>query len=537
MRNRDIIPGLFWTVLLVLASGNLTSSLAGGPDTEYVLNDVRSLLKKKDGLPLDVRAKAEMLASYYGKPDARLLWQVPERANELTSALTRLTSSRLTNLEAGLARLETRKQALRSEDTSLLALVEITFSAQLIRAAENLRLGQINLYRDMLHQRTLERFIYADHILDMVAAGGSLAEIMPKLEPQYVDYQAIRAKLLEYVSIEQRGGWPALRAGPDLKEGASGPRVADLRQRLDITGYRSLSAGPADVFDAGLAEAVRQFQRHYNMVPSGVLDRRTLLALNIPVRDRIAQLSANLERWRWFEDFPPGDLWLINSNAAWLELRQSDGKRGRYSLKVDGGCEHRPAFDTEVDRVEFAPEFTVPKSVAARYILPVLQTKPAELDPTFVIYADSAAAGARSVDWKSYSEANFPFSIRQAPGSTNILGIFNILLRDDSDVSIHGHPVQEPKLPIPRNLWPACVAVLGSADMAAQVLAATGVPSLTNAADPKGQTRRIEPPRPIHVVFLYATIWLDADGDVVFGPDPLGLDTDLARKLSANANS
>lgn len=533
-----------WRLLLGLATAVCLACSAGGaaiaetPQMRYVLQDVRALLKKKAGLPLDVRTKADQLERYYSTSDAQILWLNPERQSELISALSGFTATGLSNLDGSLARIESRKQALRSEDASLLALVELTFGAQFIEAAQNLRLGQMDLYREKLHRRTLERFIYTDRLLALVASGEPLTAIFARLEPQQADYQAIRTKLIEYVSIQKRGGWAALRPGPDLKEGITGPRVTELRQRLEITGELAPVSGPSDVFDTTLSEAVKKFQKQHNLPQSGIVDRRTLLALNIPVRDRVAQLIVNLERWRWFEDIPKGELWVINTNAARLEIRQADGKQEQIGIKVDNACGQSPALDSTIDHVEVAPTFMFPANLAARYVLPVLQSKPESLDPSLVIYAESSLAGIQNVNWKTYSETNFPFSISQSPGRTNLLGLFQIPLKDEGAVSIHGRPSSDPKLAIPRSLWPACVALSGPTETAEVLLKRIGADvSISSGQGSQTPSRRIDLPSSIPVVFLYATVWTDPVNGVVFGPDPLNLDGDLARKLSKFAGS
>jgi len=512
------------------------SSALAEPDPRFVLQDVRKLLANKSGLPLDVRTQAAQLEQYYGRKDAKILWLKPDRNQELMSALAGLTSIGVTNMDAALARIEMRKQALKSDDTSILALVELTFSATLIEAAQKLRLGQMHLYRQNLHTRTLQRFIYGDRLLALCASGEPLTPLLTSLEPQIAPYQAIRQKLIQYVAVQRNGGWPAIMPGPDLKQGDSGPRVADLRQRLQTTNYLPPSAILSDQFDEALATALRTFQRQHAVPATGNLDRRTLLTLNVPVADRVAQLATNLERWRWFEDISAGDVWIINTNVARLELRAPDRLRQEYVLKVDGTCQELPAFDSTIDHVDLRPSYTFPKPIAARFILPVLQSKPESLDPSLTIYADNDFKGVASVDWKSYTESNFPFSVTQSPGTTNVIGDFQFALRHDARVSIHGRPASGPRLPVPPNLWPACVALSGGAHAVTSLMREAGV-VLAPAGNAATNSRRIDLKAPVPVIFLYASVWLDPSGGVVFGPDPLGRDMPLYRKLTATPSS
>jgi murein L,D-transpeptidase YcbB/YkuD len=359
---------------------------------------------------------------------------------------------------------------------------------------------------------------------DVLRAKFTVRESNPELDNTRPDPAALMAMAGDLDEIQNRIKNPAA--------------LTELRQRLEITGELAPASGLSDVFDATLSEAVRKFQKQHNLPQSGFVDRRTLLALNIPVRDRVAQLMVNLERWRWFEDIPKGELWVINTNAARLEIRQADGKQEQIGLKVDNACEQSPALDSTIDHVEVAPTFMFPASLAARYFLPVLQSKPDSLDPSLVIYAESSLAGIQNVDWKTYSEANFPFSVTQSPGRTNLLGLFQISLKDEGAVSIHGRPSPDPKLAIPRTLWPACVALLGPTEKAEILLKRIGVDvSISSGEGGQTPTRRIDLPSSIPVVFLYATVWTDPVNGVVFGPDPLSLDGDLARKLSKFSGS
>lgn len=525
----------FVTFIFVLF-GLAPSVIAAPPDSTIVLQDVRRLLKNKPGLPLDVRTQADQLAQYYGQRDAKILWLKSDRNLELVSAFAGLTAIGVTNMDAALARISLRKQALNSEDASILALVELTFSATLIEAAQKLRLGQMHLYRESLHPRTLQRFIYGDRLLALAASGEPITSLLNRIEPQTADYQAIRQKLIQYVAVQKNGGWPEITKGPDLKRGDLGPRVADLRQRLQTTGYLPPSATLSDAFDEALAEALRTFQRQHAISATGILDRRTLLTLNVPVADRIAQLAVNLERWRWFEDITPGAVWIINTNAARLERRGRNRSPQIDGLKVDGACEQLPAFDSTIEHVDFGPEYSLPPAIAGRYILPVLQNNPESLNPSLTIYAGRAYQGVSKIDWKTYSETNFPFKVTQSAGPTNLLGGFRFRLKDDAGVSIHGRPSSDPDLPVPRNLWPSCVAIAGGSEVVTSLMSEAGV-ALSAAADVMTTSRRVDITAPIPVIILYASVWLDLSGGVVFGPDTLGRDQRLLRKLTATPSS
>ena len=73
------------------------------------------------------------------------------------------------------------------------------------------------------------------------------------------------------------------------------PRVPQLRAKLGITDNPDSTH-----YDAKVAAAVRKFQESVDLKATGVLDDRTVKAINSPKRDRqIDTVLVNMERWRW----------------------------------------------------------------------------------------------------------------------------------------------------------------------------------------------------------------------------------------------
>ncbi|MGZ8371097.1 MAG: L,D-transpeptidase scaffold domain-containing protein, partial [Caulobacteraceae bacterium] len=113
--------------------------------------------------------------------------------------------------------------------------------------------------------------------------------------PPYAGYQDLRGGLATYRAIQAKGGWQAIPAGPAMKLGATGPRVAALRARLAAEDAAVTPQGQA-VFDQALADAVIRAQKRFGMAPDGEVGEPTLAALNSPVQRRIDQIVANMER-------------------------------------------------------------------------------------------------------------------------------------------------------------------------------------------------------------------------------------------------
>lgn len=535
-KSQYLLFSLAISVAIVVGSGQ--PSLGAQPSDARTLRLIRSLLENKDGLPFDVRSKADQLGRYYKETSARLLWIRTDRAGELLKAIGELSESQLIDSTGSLRRLQRMEQARMSLDASFLALVELTFSAHYLRLASDLRLGRTHLYPRQLHRRTLDRIIFPEIALGLLERNESLQQILDRLQPQLVDYRSILAKYLDYLRIQKSGGWGRVPKGADLKKGDRGPRVIRLRRRLAITGELAPEDIEPEFFDENLSLAVRRFQRRHNISATGSANRRTLLAMNIPVQSRINQLLANLERWRWFEDLETADVWIVNVALPRLFVRQSKGPQKTLKIKASSACQQYAAFSSTVDHVVVKPTFTFEKKHALKYVLPALKLKTNKLDPSLIIIADASQIQTKRVNWKEYNEGHFPFTVVQASGQTNLLGSFQIPIKDDSQVSLHGEPSVRPELPLPKKLWPACVALKAGRDeidgLLSQILSVAT--KVTNLPDSTASSYRVEFRRPIPIIFVYATVWLGAEGELVFGADPLGLDAKLVKLLSRGGN-
>jgi murein L,D-transpeptidase YcbB/YkuD len=160
------------------------------------------------------------------------------------------------------------------------------------------------------------------------------------------------------------------------------PRVPDLRAKLGITE----NAGD-DHYDAKVAEAVRSFQENADLKPTGMLDSRTVAALNSPKRGKnIDTVIVNMERWRWL----PRDLGVPSIGDAYVILNIPD-----YTLKVmqhgsqvwttrvvtgKPGIHATPLLTETMKYITVNPTWNVPPSIVYNEYLPALQQDPTVLE-------------------------------------------------------------------------------------------------------------------------------------------------------------
>ena len=203
-------------------------------------------------------------------------------------------------------------------------------------------------------------------------AANELPAWLESLPPRYQGYQALRTSLASYRAIAANHGWPTVpEADTPLTLGLNDPRVAALRARLAVEDAAlSVTPDQPDVFDAPLQAAVEGFQKRCGLTPDGEVGPPTLAALNAPVGQRILQIEANMERWRWLPRELPTTRIQVNIAAAVLAVYR-DGEPVMAMKAVAGKPEDAtPMLHANISSIVLNPPWHVPTSIATKEIWP-----------------------------------------------------------------------------------------------------------------------------------------------------------------------
>ena len=358
------------------------------------------------------------------------------------------------------------------------------------------------------------------------------------LAPDNPFYRALQEALARYLERPEEPGWIPVASGRDFRAGNEGPRVVQLRERLGAEGY--LDAGPAGspaLFDEGLKAAVKAFQQRANLEPDGIVGPLTLNQLNLGPADHIAQLRANLERWRWLPD-DAGDRH-IEINIADFRLEAHAGGRIERVHKAIVGLTHRqtPMFTGAISYGVFNPWWETPRRLAVLDKLPQFRKDPGAVQRLGyqVLDQEGKEVDPSGIDWNQVPAKGFPYRIRQRPGPQNALGRIKLMFPNEYTVYLHDTPAQELFAKTRRAFSSGCIRVDNALDLAEWVLA--GTPGWDRAridevvASGEVTTVTLAATVPVHIVYLTAVP--DAEGGVRFVDDVYGRDAAVVAALDA----
>jgi murein L,D-transpeptidase YcbB/YkuD len=436
------------------------------------------------------------------------------------------------------------KQGTRVRPEAL-ADLEMLLTDAFLLCGSHLVHGQVN--PETIQSEWFVKGRYEDlaAVLEKGLAANDIPSALDSLRPGHTVYKGLKKALRDYSALVDAGGWPEFPPGPKLIKGDRDARVEALRKTLAATGDLIVAEGDGhpDLFDEGLERSVKAFQRRNGLEPDGVVGAETAIALNVPAAERLAQIRANLERWRWVTPDLGKRYILVNVADFRVEVVEAD--RVVLSMPAIVGRAYRqtPEFSGTMSYIEINPTWTVPPKLVKEDILPQVKKDPAYLREKGIrIFRDWRQGAPEidpgSVDWSQVKPESLPYKFRQDPGPHNSLGRVKFMFPNKFDVYLHDTPERGLFGRAVRDFSSGCIRVEKPVDLAEYVL--RDDPNWTRdkllAAMDGQETRVINLRSPLSVHLLYWTAWLGDDGRVQFRKDIYLRDAALYRALEEHAS-
>ena len=355
--------------------------------------------------------------------------------------------------------------------------------------------------------------------------------------PDSRHYEALKKGLAIYRSYQASGGWEQIAAGETLKVGATGPRVAAVRQRLAVSGdwSGSLVTSGAAFFDADLEAAIKRFQTRHGLDVDGAVGPVTLQALNLSAADRVEQIRVNLDRERWVQHHEY-DEYLVTDLAGFEVFWAKDGEvLWREDAQVGKEFTKTPIFGGEIKYLEFNPTWTIPPGILRRSVIPGLKEDPDYLEKRgyHLLTQTGKRVDPKTVDWQTLK--GFPYIVRQPAGPDNALGLVKFIFPNPHFVFLHDTNHRELFDRSKRTFSSGCIRVRNPFDLAERLLADKQGwdRQRIDAVIASGKTTRVNLDKPMRVIVVYNTARVPAgESEVHFRVDVYDRDASVLKALN-----
>jgi murein L,D-transpeptidase YcbB/YkuD len=357
--------------------------------------------------------------------------------------------------------------------------------------------------------------------MSFAAWSGAPVDFFTSVNPIYTD---LRRGLVKY---QQRwGSLPQITipAGPTLKVGTSGERVAMLRNRLGLP--------DGEKFDAALAVQVKEFQSVHGIKPDGIAGAGTIQALNRGAQYYEQLIIINMERAKRLPAPEEQRKYLIvDAGDARLSMWENGRKVDEMKIVVGKAETATPMMAAYIKYASVNPYWNVPPELVRSLIGPrvVAQGISYLTEREYQVlsgYGDDAKTlDPRDVDWQAVVDGRQDVVLRRLPSPANSMGMMKFMLPNYFGIYLHDSPEKEHFTK--NELWISngCVR-LEDYKRVARFLFDGSIPQ---GDDPKVE-KEVDLPRPVPVYMTYLTAQPTAGG-VQFMPDPYGRDAHLMERF------
>ncbi|QHP73311.1 murein L,D-transpeptidase [Bradyrhizobium sp. LCT2] len=494
-----------------------------------VADKLKDIIGAKTSRHFDRKNERAAIEKFYGARDFAPVWT---QAGSLTAAAKGVIARLKDAASDGLNPADYPVPDFAAATTpDALADAELKLTASMFdyaRQAQSGRMHWSQVSADILYP---EHPVDPSEVLAKVTTAADASAALDSYNPPQKLYKELKAKLAE---LRGQGSGPVIEIadGPALKYTPAGkkqaeivvedPRVPQLRSKLGITENASDTR-----YDATVAEAVRKFQNSAEIKATGILDDKTVKALNTPKRDKqIDTVLVNMERWRWL----PRDLGVPSLGDAYVILNIPD-----YTLKVmqrgqpvwttrvvtgKPGQHATPLLTETMKYITVNPTWNVPPSIVYNEYLPALQQ-----DPTVL----------QRMGLKLEQNRDGSVHISQPPGEANALGRIRFNFPNKFLVYQHDTPDKNLFAKEDRAFSHGCMRVQNP-DQYASVLLNIAMPNEKYTPERVrsmyGKSEiDLKFPTPIPVNITYQTAFVDDAGKLQFRKDVYGRDSTMINIL------
>jgi murein L,D-transpeptidase YcbB/YkuD len=417
-----------------------------------------------------------------------------------------------------------------------LADAELKLTASMLDYARQAQSGRMHWSQVSADILFPEHPTDAAEVLANVTTAKDASAALDGYNPPHKLYRELKAKLAELRGeaggpVIQIPEGPALKFTPARKKqpaiAMEDSRVPQLRAKLGITENANDTR-----YDAKVAEAVRRFQESAELKATGVLDDRTVKAINSPKRDRtIDTIIVNMERWRWL----PRQLGAPSLGSAYVilnipdfTLRVMQNGAPVWTTKVvtgKPGTHATPMLTETMKFITVNPTWNVPPSIIYNEYLPALQQ-----DPTVLQRMGLRLERARDGS----------IHISQPPGEANALGRVRFNFPNKFLVYQHDTPDKHLFAKEERAFSHGCMRVQNPDQYAATLLNITMPNDRYTPERIRSMYGRseidIKFPTPVPVNITYQTAFVDDAGKLQLRKDLYGRDAAMLALLRNTRN-
>ncbi|MFN0190038.1 MAG: murein L,D-transpeptidase [Bacteroidia bacterium] len=486
----------------------------------------------------DLTTYTEQARRFYSNRDWSYAWFKEDGLREHAGFLFHfLQSARLEGIQDSLSILPilserlsiySVKDSLMQPDRTLEAMLTISFFWYTDKSWTGLPEEKSKAMSWFLPRMHIDKEEWLDSALVHSPDGSLLSKAV------FRQYYWLRKYLVQYDSLSKAETWsPVVYPERVLRIGDTDSTLLAIGKSLFLHGDLDSMTSSIE-FDSTLFVGAIRFQKRHGLTPDGVLGKKFYEALNVSVADRIEQILINMERSRWMPSDYPQRYLIVNIPDFNLYAYDNGIQIWNMNVVVGKEIHETVSFSGEMRNVVFNPYWVVPPGILYDEIIPGIIKKPNYLSShnMELVNASGKVISSTTVDWKKYTKSEFPYTIRQKPGTSNSLGKVKFLFPNSHNIYLHDSPARSLYKEENRAFSHGCVRLSDPEKLANYVLEHEGwTPERVKKALLPGKESWVKLENKLPVYIVYFTAWVENDGQLHFRKDVYHRDEKLKNEL------
>jgi murein L,D-transpeptidase YcbB/YkuD len=482
--------------------------------------------------------QARLVDSVYSNRDYKPIWTERAFREDLYRSIEKAEEDGLAPEDYHLSYLKNSLSNLSELDEEERSLVEVILTDAFLGLASDYNSGKINpteiyeIWGVEPNKADLPGLLrYGIEEKNIIAAIDSVI-------PKHQVYLGLKESLKEYRKLAEKeeNTIQISEAGESIKAGEKDTRIPNIKRRLKRLGFWDSEVQDSlTTYSEDIQTAVKEFQEHNGIETDGVIGKGTIKTLNKTYQDRVAQLMANLERWRWYPKDLGAQYIIVNIANYRLNMVKDGDTIATHRTMVGTEARKTPVFSDEVEHIVYNPTWTIPPTIKRKDVIPSAAKDPEYINKkNFSIFnSQGEKLDPHEIDWSASKVKSYTF--RQEAGPANPLGLVKIIYPNKYMIYLHDTPSKSLFNKNLRAQSSGCVRVQDVLDLAKLLLS-----DQEKYSDEKIQeildsrkTTTIKVTQKVKVHHFYWTAW-EENGSTSFAEDIYKRDAVIYKLLTKN---
>ncbi|MEC4050395.1 L,D-transpeptidase family protein [Flavobacterium sp. SUN046] len=421
-------------ILLVFASFGFRGN------SPILTKEINTLFSQKDtSIAIDSLLvnsyKDEVLKKFYKSHQYQTVWTSKDQRDCLINEIEKAEEEGLQTSDYNYTKLKNWESQYHSLADSTIIRYDVLLTQSAQKYISHLSKGKLNprlLYKDWdLKVKKID----INSLLDKGIFKDSLKYVIENSKPNHIVYKKLKRclKLLREYPEESIGLVNLqLKLVPNCKSNY----MPIIKKRLAFWGdLKETDSIPTSLYDKKTQDAVKLFQSRHGLRADGIIARGTIEALNYSRNQRIEQVVANLERWRWFPHDFANHYLLINIPDYNLVAVKSNDTLQTQRIVVGKDTRKTPILTSKISNILLNPNWTVPPTILKEDIYPEAEKNKGIFKKKGLSIIDSKNQEVNPWTWKIEDANNYKYV--QKPGRNNSLGVMKINFPNNYSVYLH----------------------------------------------------------------------------------------------------